>query len=176
LPPDFRTRTPLLTFKSNGGKQGIKIWAEPGLPAEIDALRGPGVIDDHDGKNADRKERMNKPAQQGSQDVKDNAGCRFHGTAKRRSFPDEVSERRRARKLNFLIQLSNRPQACGRSLAADGARVVLWHAALGMKRAQGRPGADLAHGPPAEKKQAAVTTGSAETSRPSLRDGCPAYT
>jgi hypothetical protein len=38
------------------------------------------------------------------------------------------------------------------------------------KRAQGRPGADLAHGPPAEKKQAAVTTGSAETSRPSLRE------
>ena len=63
-----------------------------------------------------------------------------------------VSERRRARKLNFLIQLSNSPQASGRSLAADGARVVLRHAALGMKRAQGRPGADLAHGPPAEKK------------------------
>jgi len=32
------------------------------------------------------------------------------------------------------------------------------------ERAQGRPGADLAHGPPAEKKQAAVTTGSAKTS------------
>ncbi|MGJ5075437.1 hypothetical protein ACQR1R_21305, partial [Bradyrhizobium oligotrophicum] len=35
----------------------------------------------------------------------------------------------------------------------------------------GRPGAGRARGPPAEKKQAAVTTGLAEHARPSLRDG-----
>jgi hypothetical protein len=43
------------------------------------------------------------------------------------------------------------------------------------QRAQGRPGAGRARGPPAEKKQAAVTTGLAEASRPSLRDGFNAY-
>jgi hypothetical protein len=43
-------------------------------------------------------------------------------------------------------------------------------------RAQGRPGAGRARGPPAEKKQAAVTTGPAEHARPSLRDGLAAYT
>ncbi len=37
------------------------------------------------------------------------------------------------------------------------------------------PGAGRPHGPPAEKKQAAVTTGSAETSRHSPRDGFHAY-
>src|SRR5438270_14069049 len=39
------------------------------------------------------------------------------------------------------------------------------------QRARGMPGAGRTHGPPAEKKQAAVTTGSAETSRHSPRDG-----
>jgi hypothetical protein len=43
--------------------------------------------------------------------------------------------------------------------------------ALLKTRAQGMPGAGRTHGPPATKKQAAVTTGSAETSRHSLRDG-----
>jgi hypothetical protein len=42
-------------------------------------------------------------------------------------------------------------------------------------RAQGMPGAGLAHGPPAERTQAAVTTGSADI-RHSLRDGFTAYT
>ncbi|SMX56242.1 protein of unknown function [Bradyrhizobium sp. ORS 285] len=40
-----------------------------------------------------------------------------------------------------------------------------------QRRAQGRPGAGRARGPPAAKKQAAVTTGLAEHTRPSLRDG-----
>jgi hypothetical protein len=43
-------------------------------------------------------------------------------------------------------------------------------------RVQGRPGADRARGPPAEKKQAAVTTGLAEHARPSPRDGVTIYT
>jgi hypothetical protein len=43
-------------------------------------------------------------------------------------------------------------------------------------RAQGRPGAGRARGPPAEKTQAAVTTGLAEHARPSPRDGFAAYT
>jgi hypothetical protein len=37
------------------------------------------------------------------------------------------------------------------------------------------PGEGLTHGPPADKKQAAVTTGSADH-RHSLRDGFNAYT
>ncbi len=44
------------------------------------------------------------------------------------------------------------------------------------KRAQGMPGAGRPHGPPAKKMQAAGTTGSAETSRHSPRDGWAAYT
>ena len=43
------------------------------------------------------------------------------------------------------------------------------------QRAQGMPGEGLTHGPPADKKQAAVTTGSADI-RHSLRDGFNAYT
>ena len=37
------------------------------------------------------------------------------------------------------------------------------------------PGEGLTHGPPAKKMQAAGTTGSAETSRHSPRDGVHAY-
>jgi hypothetical protein len=44
-----------------------------------------------------------------------------------------------------------------------------------IERAQGMPGEGLTHGPPATKKQAAVTTGSADH-RHSLRDGFNAYT
>ncbi len=42
-------------------------------------------------------------------------------------------------------------------------------------RAQGMPGAGRPHGPPAKKMQAAGTTGSAETSRHSPRDGLHDY-
>jgi hypothetical protein len=38
------------------------------------------------------------------------------------------------------------------------------------------PGDGLTHGPPATKKQAAVTTGSARSTRHSLRGGFTAYT
>ncbi len=44
-------------------------------------------------------------------------------------------------------------------------------AALDIGRAQGRPDAGRTHGPPEEKKQAAVTTGSTGIIRPSLREG-----
>src|SRR4051812_9405580 len=43
-------------------------------------------------------------------------------------------------------------------------------------RAQERPGARRSHGPRANKKHGVGTTGSAETSRPSLRDGVTIYT
>jgi len=46
----------------------------------------------------------------------------------------------------------------------ESARVALARIALLKRRAQGMPGAGRAHGPPATKKQAAVTTGSARTS------------
>jgi hypothetical protein len=44
-----------------------------------------------------------------------------------------------------------------------------------IERAQGRPGARRPHGPRANKMHGVGTTGSAETSRPSLRDGFNAY-
>src|SRR4051794_16161852 len=44
------------------------------------------------------------------------------------------------------------------------------------RREQGRPGARRSHGPRAGKMHGAGTTGSAETSRPSLHDGLTAYT
>ncbi len=45
-----------------------------------------------------------------------------------------------------------------------------------QQRTQGRPGARRPHGPRANEMHGAGTTGSAETSRPSLRDGFNAYT
>jgi hypothetical protein len=63
-----------------------------------------------------------------------------------------------------------------RILAADHARAVRSDMPFErIERAQGMPGEGLTHGPPATKKQAAVTTGSADI-RHSLRDGLNAYT
>ncbi|GLH80858.1 hypothetical protein SSBR45G_57670 [Bradyrhizobium sp. SSBR45G] len=45
------------------------------------------------------------------------------------------------------------------------------HPPSSRMRAQGRPGAGRARGPPAKKMQAAGTTGLADYARPSLRDG-----
>ena len=49
-------------------------------------------------------------------------------------------------------------------------------AALEIGRAQGRPGARRPHGPRAAEKARGRTTGAAEITRPSLRDGFNAYT
>jgi hypothetical protein len=66
-------------------------------------------------------------------------------------------------------------QAWVRGLAADDARGDAIDMPSKSERAQGMPGEGLTHGPPADKKQAAVTTGSADH-RHSLRDGFNAYT
>jgi hypothetical protein len=58
----------------------------------------------------------------------------------------------------------------------DCVRVMLHACALKSKRARGMPGEGLTHGPPATKKLAAVTTGSAKIIRHSPRDGVTAYT
>jgi hypothetical protein len=58
--------------------------------------------------------------------------------------------------------LERRGHARKTRLAALFTRPSFAIATLFKQRAQGMPGAGLAHGPPAEKKQAAVTTGSAE--------------
>ncbi len=62
-----------------------------------------------------------------------------------------------------------------RPRSAICARALLAHSPSSNRRAQGRPGAGRARGPPAQKMQAAGTTGSAEIARPSLRDGLHAY-
>jgi hypothetical protein len=62
------------------------------------------------------------------------------------------------------------------ALATRWAPELFDSSTLSKQRAQGRPGADLAHGPRANKMHGAGTTGSAKTSRPSLRNGVTAYT
>jgi hypothetical protein len=62
-----------------------------------------------------------------------------------------------------------------RILAARSAR-ALPSIALEIERAQGRPGACRSRGPRAHEMHGAGTTGSAETSRPSLREWVTAYT
>jgi len=63
-----------------------------------------------------------------------------------------------------------------RSRSASRPRHAIGVSLLTGRRAQGMPGAGRTHGPPANKMQAAGTTGSAETSRHSPRDGLHAYT
>jgi len=79
------------------------------------------------------------------------------------------------RPLQFPIQLSNSRKTRARRPAARSRPGFAKTAPSTSKRAQGRPGAGRARGPPAAKKQAAVTTGLAEATRPSLRDGFNAY-
>ncbi len=62
-------------------------------------------------------------------------------------------------------------ETCVHLLAAHLASELCCSSCPPEKRARGMPGAGRTHGPPAKKMQAAGTTGSAETSRHSPRDG-----
>src|SRR5690349_19540054 len=65
----------------------------------------------------------------------------------------------------FLIRISNSLGGYGSAFSPHScARVMQEHLPPEIKRAQGMPGEGLTHGPPATKKLAAVTTGSARSS------------
>jgi hypothetical protein len=89
----------------------------------------------------------------------------------RRAALRQCNTRLRATRDGQLALCGCQISAAAHVLAARCARVLAASSPPENERAQGRPGARRARGPPAEKKQAAVTTGSAETARPSLRDG-----